>query len=115
MDVKALATNVSTFLDKHSGELRVIASVLATVVAHLPIDQQDKARMSEALDALQTSAGNIAEGAAKLSELANAVAGEHATPVEVTVSKDDVEEAVATYMHGAHPEQTGELGNGHGA
>lgn len=84
MDVKALAENFATFMEKHSGELRFIASTLETVVSHLPIDQQDKSRLTEGLSSLQSAAGNIAAGAAALS----------GATVEVVVAKEDIVTAV---------------------
>lgn len=84
MDLEKLAHDFSSFLSKHSGELRLVASTLQTVVDHLPIDQQDKERMGEALNTLQNAASNIAAAAATIS-------GE---PTEVVIDKADVVDAV---------------------
>lgn len=100
MDVKALAENFASFMTKHSGELRLVASTLQTIVDHLPIDQQDKARLSEGLGTLQTAAGNIATGA-------SALAG---ATVEVVIAKDDVVDAVREVV----AEETGNAPNPQG-
>lgn len=100
MDVTELAQNFATFLAKHSGELRFVGSALQTVVDHLPIDAQDKARISDGLGGIANAANNIARAAAEL-------AGED---IEVVVDKADVQEAVGEYLdeHGGS-----ETGNAH--
>lgn len=103
MDVKTLAKDFTGFLAHHSTELSVVASTLETLLSHLPIDAQDKARISTGLDALQQSAANIANAAAALS----------GQDVEVVVSKADVEAAVAAYLdtHRASIESGDNAGN----
>jgi hypothetical protein len=88
MNATDLAKNFASFLGKHSTELRVVSATLQTVVDHLPIDQGTKNNLTEGLNALQTSAGRIAAAAGDL-------AGE---PIEVVVSKADVDNAVAAYI-----------------
>jgi hypothetical protein len=103
MNVRSLATNFASFMDHHSGELRLVGSALETIVSHLPIDQQDKMRLLSGVDTLQNAAGNIASGAAALAAAANTVAGDHAEATEIVVSKEDIAAAVAEYL-AAHPE-----------
>lgn len=93
MNVQGLAGNFASFLTKHSGELRMVGAALETIVAHLPIDQQDKERIMGVTENLQTAAHNIAQGAEVL-------AGQE---IDVVVSKTDVENAVAAYL-AEHPE-----------
>jgi hypothetical protein len=88
MNVTDLAKNFAEFLGKHSGELRLLGSTLQTVVDHLPIDHQDKERLSAGLSAIGNSANNIAHAA-------NALAGEE---IVVVIDKADVGAAVADFL-----------------
>jgi methyl-accepting chemotaxis protein len=93
MDIKELAENFAEFLAKHSGELRFIGSALQTVVDHLPIDAQDKERLSTGLAGIANAANNISNAAANLTGQAT----------EVVVSSEDVAAAVGEYLD-EHPE-----------
>ena len=88
MDVKALAENVGKFIGHYSGELRTVAATIETVLGSIPMDAQDKERISGVLDNLQNAASAAADGAAAL---------QNAT-VEVVVSAQDVKAAVAAYF-----------------
>jgi hypothetical protein len=85
LTVESLASKFAGFLGHYGGELRVITSVIETAVGALPIDAQDKARISDALLALQTNADRIAAAAATLS----------GATVDVVVNRSDVDAAVA--------------------
>ena len=91
MNVVDLAGKFAGFLAHHSGELRVVASTLESIVGSLPIDAQDKERLSGVLAQLQTNADRIAAAADALLN----------TPVEtVTVDSADVEGAVRAVLPG---------------
>lgn len=104
--VEDLAGKFAGFLGHYGGELRVISSVLETAIGALPIDTQDKARITDALAALQTNADRIALAAKELS----------GAPIDVVVNRTDVDAAVSDYMD-AHtpgtsmPHGAADLGN----
>jgi hypothetical protein len=60
--------SLKKFLAKHSGELANIADVLGSIVAVLPIDRQDKARLGGLIAGLGNAAENIAKSAATATE-----------------------------------------------
>lgn len=104
-DLGKLAGNLAKFLGHYSGELAAISGSLDTIVDHMPLDHQDKARVKDTITGLTEAAARVAEGAAAMANV----------PVqEVTISKADVEAAVAAFIT-AHPEVIREaLGNGNG-
>lgn len=66
MDVKDLASKFGSFLDKHSGELSVVAGVLEAAIRALPISPAERALIDEAISSLHTSAASIKESATKI-------------------------------------------------
>lgn len=76
-------TEFKKFLSKYAGELGGISTVLGSIVSALPIDLQDKARITGILSKLDDAVGSIEKALPKLKE-----------PAKVTIKKSDIEEVV---------------------
>lgn len=74
------------FLAKYSGEVGVIATGFRTILSGLSIGAQDRAKIEQAIEMLETASSSVAAAANGFK------------PVEVTVQKSDVEAAVAKAM-----------------
>lgn len=83
-----LGSKVRGFVDHYGREIRVLSSVLETIVSALPLQHQDKDRISEILNGLQTAADNIA---GSLKDIPSTT---------VAVKKSDVEAAVRKVLPG---------------
>lgn len=81
--------SLTGFLEKHVGDLLSVGDALSGVAAALPIDPQDKERITNAVSVVETSAKNITDW------LANAPAN----PGEVTIKESDIVEAIGNYFN----------------
>jgi uncharacterized phage infection (PIP) family protein YhgE len=85
---KNLWDSFTGFLNKHTGDLRAIASALTTVNNALPIDAHDKERINDAINAVEDSVTNIHDW------LAGATA-----PDAVVIKQSDLVHAVSDYLN----------------
>jgi hypothetical protein len=59
MSAKSVVSALTGFLAKHVGDLTNLVTVMNDILSAVPIDPQDKARIGEAITAVQESANNI--------------------------------------------------------
>lgn len=81
-------TALTGFLEKHINDLNNVGAALGAINSSLPIDAQDKERISNAIAAVEESANNIADWL------------DHApsNPSEVTLKESDIVEALGNYF-----------------
>ena len=80
-------TKVGRFIQHYGSELTSVTGILSQLVGALPIDQQDKANITDTIDGLNQAAERAIAGA-------NAVA----TGGDVVVQRSDVDAALADYF-----------------
>ena len=105
-------TAFTGFLAKHIGDLNAVGDALSGIASALPIDPQDKERITNAVQAVETSASNIN----------NWLANAPANPTEVTLKESDIVEAIGNYFasdagkaalaNAVNPSNTQEQSNG---
>ena len=81
---ESLFTHFVGFLNHYSNELQTITSVLGTLVAAVPIDNQDKSNIQNLLEDLTTAVSNIQNSVSNMSVPSN----------DVVVKESDIETAV---------------------
>jgi 5-enolpyruvylshikimate-3-phosphate synthase len=91
MSAKTLIATVIGFLTHHVADLNNISSVLGEVASALPIDSQDKDRITSLITDIKTSADNVA------AFLENSTVINDAG--EVTVKESDIVEALANFLN----------------
>lgn len=100
---KNLGSQVRGFVEHYGREISAVAAVLETIISQLPIDKQDKERLSDVLAGLQSVADNIAGSLSNIPD------------TTVTVKKSDVEAAVKSVLPGIVKKIMEEQGNGSNA
>lgn len=99
--IASIASAFVGFLTHYSGEVANVATALESVIGALPIDAADKQRVTDIIDALNNASANVA----------NAVQELQGQTLDVVVSAEDVQAAVAAYLQ-AHPELFHAAGSG---
>lgn len=77
----------STFLRKHSTEMRLAGNMFGLIFDSLPIDNQDKANAREAIEQLRLAADNIERAAAKVKDVNAPTASQLKAAVEPAVKE----------------------------
>lgn len=80
---KNIVDTVVSFVGHYAGEAKVVANALTSLLDAVRPNSEVTATVKEAIDILETAAGNIANSA---------------PPVPVTINKQDVEDAVAAVL-----------------
>lgn len=88
-----IVSAVKGFLSKHSGELATLTGVVREVTNALPIGAQDKAKITTALDGLDTASNNIAKAV-------DAISGE---APQVVIKRSDLDAALTDVLPGILP------------
>lgn len=78
-----IVDTVTGFIEHYAGEAKVVASALTSLLDAVRPNSEVTATVKEAIDILETAAGNIANSA---------------PPVPVTINKQDIEDAVAAVL-----------------
>jgi hypothetical protein len=83
------------FLTKYSGELATVAKVASTIVSMLPLGRQDRKRVTDLVEKLETASANVAAAAEK----AIGETGE--------ISRDALKDVVREIVHEILPDIVG--------
>ena len=76
------------FLEKHVADLNAVGGALTGVISGLPIDPQDKQRITDAIEQVERSAENIT----------NWLANAPSNPGEVTIKESDIVNSIGNYF-----------------
>jgi hypothetical protein len=89
MSAKSVIAALTGFLGHHVNDLNNLTDVLAEITGTLPIDSQDKERITSVISTIKESADNIT----------NFLNGTTVTGSDVTIKESDIVEAIANFFN----------------